>query len=76
MIQKLTSSILELEPLREIPETFELVDVPLPACFDLSKPYSPLSSTQSLQVKRLNHCDFNSSYFILVKFYSTSFTFN
>jgi hypothetical protein len=24
----------------------------------------------------LNHCDFNSSYFILVKFYSTSFTFN
>jgi hypothetical protein len=39
----------EKKLIKEIPETFEFVDVPLPACFDLSKPYQPLSSTPSLQ---------------------------
>jgi hypothetical protein len=49
------------KPTVEIKETFEFVDVPLPACFDLSKPYQSTSTDNSLHssfiLRRLNSID-------------------
>ncbi|CAM4859019.1 unnamed protein product [Rotaria socialis] len=36
------------QSINEVKERFELVDVPLPSCFDLSKPYQAISSNSSL----------------------------
>jgi len=45
-----TKLIFILESLIEPKEIFEFIDVPLPACFDLSKPYQSVSSNNSLHV--------------------------
>jgi hypothetical protein len=45
-----TKLIFILESIIEPKEIFEFIDVPLPACFDLSKPYQSVSSNNSLHV--------------------------
>ncbi|UJR14109.1 hypothetical protein I4U23_001105 [Adineta vaga] len=37
------------QPIMEVKETFEFVDVPLPSCFDLSKPYNSSADSSSVR---------------------------